>query len=230
MTNIAHNFTFSDSTQNGHWVARIGVLRRGGLFRSYHEQIRRVDRIVIHEHYVDKGFVNDIALLRLESPLQFRLVLASRFIGSVINHVNSLLDQSVNTFGQSVFPRRVTTLAAGTVSCAPPLAGASCTSMDEYSVCDAFFVPLVRKLTFEQTFSADTLQEVKLPIMSTDECRKRTLFLPLYKITENMFCAGYDRGGRDACLVSVTVAFRSTSRAHLFYLCAQATDMIAVRL
>lgn len=24
--------------------------------------------------------------------------------------------------------------------------------------------------------------------------------MPLYKITDDMFCAGYDRGGRDACL------------------------------
>lgn len=48
--------------------------------------------------------------------------------------------------------------------------------------------------------AADTLQEVQLPVISTAECRKRTLFLPLYKVTENMFCAGYDRGGRDACL------------------------------
>ena len=50
-------------------------------------------------------------------------------------------------------------------------------------------------------FIADTLQEVRLPVISTEECRKRTIFLPLYKITDNMFCAGYDRGGRDACLV-----------------------------
>lgn len=48
--------------------------------------------------------------------------------------------------------------------------------------------------------SADTLQEVELPVISTSECRKRTLFLPLYRITEDMFCAGFDRGGRDACL------------------------------
>ncbi|PSN33951.1 hypothetical protein C0J52_19934 [Blattella germanica] len=46
----------------------------------------------------------------------------------------------------------------------------------------------------------DTLQEVQLPIISTVECRKRTLFLPLYRVTDNMFCAGFDRGGRDACL------------------------------
>lgn len=47
---------------------------------------------------------------------------------------------------------------------------------------------------------ADTLQEVQLPLISTSECRKRTLFLPLYKLTDQMFCAGFDRGGRDACL------------------------------
>ncbi|KAG8222567.1 hypothetical protein J437_LFUL011693, partial [Ladona fulva] len=46
----------------------------------------------------------------------------------------------------------------------------------------------------------DTLQEVELPLISTSECRKRTLFLPLYHLTDAMFCAGYDRGGRDACL------------------------------
>jgi corin len=48
--------------------------------------------------------------------------------------------------------------------------------------------------------TADTLQEVQLPLVSTEECRKRTLFLPLYRLTNNMFCAGFDRGGRDACL------------------------------
>lgn len=47
---------------------------------------------------------------------------------------------------------------------------------------------------------ADTLQEVQVPLISTAECRKRTVFLPLYSVTENMFCAGFERGGRDACL------------------------------
>ncbi|XP_046383818.1 uncharacterized protein LOC124154256 [Ischnura elegans] len=46
----------------------------------------------------------------------------------------------------------------------------------------------------------DTLQEVELPLISTAECRKRTVFLPLYHLTDAMFCAGYDNGGRDACL------------------------------
>ncbi|XP_065206949.1 serine protease nudel-like [Planococcus citri] len=46
----------------------------------------------------------------------------------------------------------------------------------------------------------DTLQEVQLPVISPGECHKRTLFSPLYKITDGMLCAGFDRGGRDACL------------------------------
>lgn len=49
-------------------------------------------------------------------------------------------------------------------------------------------------------FLADTLQEVQLPVISPGECHKRTVFLPLYKITDGMLCAGFDRGGRDACL------------------------------
>ncbi|UYV63623.1 TMPRSS15 [Cordylochernes scorpioides] len=48
----------------------------------------------------------------------------------------------------------------------------------------------------------DTLQEVHLPVLGTDSCRRRTMFLPIYRITDNMFCAGYERGGRDACLHS----------------------------
>ena len=48
--------------------------------------------------------------------------------------------------------------------------------------------------------TADTLQEVELPIISSKECQRRTKLQSLYHVTDNMFCAGYDRGGRDACL------------------------------
>lgn len=47
---------------------------------------------------------------------------------------------------------------------------------------------------------ADSLQEVELPVLSAAECRRRTRLLPLYRVTDDMFCAGYERGGRDACL------------------------------
>ena len=48
-------------------------------------------------------------------------------------------------------------------------------------------------------FSADTLQEVEVPLITTNRCRKRAIFSPSYNITNDMFCAGFDRGGRDAC-------------------------------
>lgn len=49
-------------------------------------------------------------------------------------------------------------------------------------------------------YTADTLQEVQLPVISTEECRRKTLFIPLYRITPGMLCAGLKDGGRDACL------------------------------
>lgn len=63
-------------------------------------------------------------------------------------------------------------------------------------------LPVAKTPTNEATslHAADTLQEVQLPTISTTECRRRTLYLPLYRVTDNMFCAGFDRGGRDACL------------------------------
>ena len=51
----------------------------------------------------------------------------------------------------------------------------------------------------ECPFSADTLQEVEVPLISTNRCRRRAIFIPSYNITNDMFCAGFDRGGRDAC-------------------------------
>jgi len=48
--------------------------------------------------------------------------------------------------------------------------------------------------------TADTLQEVELPVISTEDCWRKTLFLPLYKITSGMLCAGSENGTKDACL------------------------------
>lgn len=58
----------------------------------------------------------------------------------------------------------------------------------------------LKKLIALSLIPADTLQEVELPVISTAECRRRTRLLPLYRVTDDMFCAGYERGGRDACL------------------------------
>ncbi|XP_045496575.1 trypsin-7-like [Colias croceus] len=43
---------------------------------------------------------------------------------------------------------------------------------------------------------SNTLQEVQVPIMSNSACRMTSYG---NRITDNMICAGYDEGGRDAC-------------------------------
>lgn len=45
-------------------------------------------------------------------------------------------------------------------------------------------------------FGTDKLHEVKVPIVSPEVCRK--VYVD-YRITENMFCAGYRRGKMDSC-------------------------------
>lgn len=64
------NRRYRFSAQNNYWVARIGATRRGS-FRSPHEQLLRVDYISLHPDYVDNGFVNDIAVIRLERAVSF---------------------------------------------------------------------------------------------------------------------------------------------------------------
>lgn len=51
-------------------MARLGTTRRGS-FPSPYEQVIRLDFIALHPEYVDSGFINDIALLRLEKPVTF---------------------------------------------------------------------------------------------------------------------------------------------------------------
>ncbi|XP_054156516.1 uncharacterized protein LOC128954924 isoform X2 [Oppia nitens] len=145
------------ATRDAYWTARFGILRRGNLFASPYEQIRHITHVIVHKDYVDKGFINDIALLRLNEPINYS------------KHVRPV--------------------------CMP-------TELDDESKWHRQLCTTVGwgKLFEHGRIFPDTLQEVKLPVISTEECRKRTLFLPLYKITDNMFCAGYDRGGRDACL------------------------------
>lgn len=43
------------------------------------------------------------------------------------------------------------------------------------------------------------LQEVTVPILSNLECKSK---YSSSKITDNMICAGYNKGGKDSCQVS----------------------------
>lgn len=52
-------------------MARLGALRRGTSLPSPYEQLKTISRIIIHPGYLDFGFVNDISLLQMDSPVVF---------------------------------------------------------------------------------------------------------------------------------------------------------------
>ncbi|KAL1416186.1 hypothetical protein MTO96_006449 [Rhipicephalus appendiculatus] len=135
------------NTLTSHWVARMGMLRRGTEMPSPFEVVASISHVVIHPEYVDKGFANDIALLKLDKPVDF-----SDYIRPIC-----LPSDGVRRRDRDTHPS------------AWPSAGESCSKWD------ASF--------------PDTLQEVPLPVLTTEECRRRTLFLPLYNITgEHVLC------------------------------------------
>lgn len=52
----------------------------------------------------------------------------------------------------------------------------------------------------ERSKTSDTLQKVSVPIMSAENCKAQGYLAS--KITDNMICAGFPRGEKDACQVS----------------------------
>lgn len=49
--------------------------------------------------------------------------------------------------------------------------------------------------------TSPTLQEVEVPIMTNDDCKKSAYGKT--RITENMLCAGYAEGEKDSCQVKI---------------------------
>jgi hypothetical protein len=48
------------------------------------------------------------------------------------------------------------------------------------------------------------LKQAAIPVLDTRKCNETSHLAG--QITDNMFCAGYNRGGIDACHVSYTIA------------------------
>jgi len=57
------------SYEQNYYEVHAGVLRRMSFSPS--EQIRTVAQIILHPNYVNSDMQNDLALLRLESPLNY---------------------------------------------------------------------------------------------------------------------------------------------------------------
>lgn len=68
---MANFHSFSSRAQDDYWVARLGTLRRGTKLPSPYEQLRPISKIILHPQYVDAGFINDISILKMKTPVQF---------------------------------------------------------------------------------------------------------------------------------------------------------------
>lgn len=160
------------SSRDEFWLARMGATRKGN-FQGPREQLSPIDHIALHPQYVDDGFFNDLAVLRLEKPVTFSDYVRPICLPDREPEGGALC--TVTGWGQLFEVGRV---------------------FREWSS-ESFSCAVITVVHF---VAADTLQAVQLPIIPTEECQKESLFLPLYNITSGMLCAGSKGGGRDACL------------------------------
>ncbi|XP_001361678.3 trypsin-1 [Drosophila pseudoobscura] len=110
---------------------------------------RNVAEVITHPKYNARNYDNDIAIIKLDEPVQF---------DEVLHPV------CMPTPGRSFKGETGIVTGWGALKVGGP--------------------------------TSDTLQEVQVPILSQDACRKSRYG---NKITDNMLCGGYDEGGKDSC-------------------------------
>ncbi|KAH8300356.1 hypothetical protein KR044_013366, partial [Drosophila immigrans] len=110
---------------------------------------RKVAEVITHPKYNARNYDNDIAIIKLDEPVEFNEVLHP---------------VCMPTPGRSFKGESAIVTGWGALKVGGP--------------------------------TSDTLQEVMVPILSQDECRKSRYG---NKITDNMLCGGYDEGGKDSC-------------------------------
>ncbi|XP_017045433.1 LOW QUALITY PROTEIN: trypsin-1 [Drosophila ficusphila] len=110
---------------------------------------RKVAEVITHPKYNARNYDNDIAIIKLDEPVEFNEVLHP---------------VCMPTPGRSFKGENGIVTGWGALKVGGP--------------------------------TSDTLQEVQVPILSQDECRKSRYG---NKITDNMLCGGYDEGGKDSC-------------------------------
>jgi len=118
---------------------------------SGNQVTRLIDRVFIHPNFVKKTFNNDIALIKMNRPVEY-----SAYIRPVC----------LPTENRSYNGKNTTVVGWGKMS--------------------------------EGGRPADVLQEVVVPVITQRKCRHETRYRKK-EITNNMFCAGYDKGVLDAC-------------------------------
>jgi hypothetical protein len=84
-----------------------------------------------------------------------------------------------------------------------------------YSITDALYEGVKAIATGWGTLKEDgkpscILQEVEVPVMSNENCRKNTKYNEKM-ITDNMLCAGYPEGMKDSCQVRSATSYRAAT-------------------
>ncbi|KAF1393468.1 hypothetical protein PFLUV_G00016050 [Perca fluviatilis] len=144
---------------------------------------RSVQEIVLHPNFQPNNYNNDIALLRLDQPLDF-----TELIRPVC-----LPPPHIPGDPPSPLPNSLGLVAGWGISNlnlnASPSDPPALTSDPPALTSDP------------PSLTSDLLQYVKLPVVSQDECLASYASRSgSYNITDNMFCAGFFQGGRDTCL------------------------------
>uniref|UniRef100_A0A6J0THT7 Plasma kallikrein isoform X1 n=2 Tax=Pogona vitticeps TaxID=103695 RepID=A0A6J0THT7_9SAUR len=129
------------------WRIYSGILKQSEI--NENTSVFKVQEIIVHPKYVASEQGYDIALMKLDRPMNF----------SALQQPLCLPSEEINT------------------------------KYDECWVTGWGY-------TKETGQIEDTLQKVKIPLISNEECQNQ---YQDYRITEKMLCAGYAEGARDAC-------------------------------
>ncbi|XP_036619446.1 plasma kallikrein [Trichosurus vulpecula] len=137
---------FDDLPSSDIWRIYTGILNQSEIQAA--TPFSRAKRIIIHPQYKISETKHDIALIKLETPMNF-------------------------TDFQSAI-------------CLP--------SKEDMAYTNCWVTGW--GFTQEKGEIQNTLQKVKLPIVPIEECREKYI---QHEITDQMICAGYKEGGKDAC-------------------------------
>lgn len=130
---------------------------------------RKVAEVTTHPKYNARNYDNDIAVIKLDEPVEFNEVLHP---------------VCMPTPGRSFKGETGIVTGWGALKVGGPTS-------------DTLQVGTSQLLSVEHFSNLfGHLQEVMVPILSQDECRKSRYG---NKITDNMLCGGYDEGGKDSC-------------------------------
>lgn len=130
---------------------------------------RKVAEVTTHPKYNARNYDNDIAVIKLDEPVEFNEVLHP---------------VCMPTPGRSFKGETGIVTGWGALKVGGP-------TSDTLQVGTSQLLSVAH---FSNLFGH--LQEVMVPILSQDECRKSRYG---NKITDNMLCGGYDEGGKDSC-------------------------------